>query len=67
MGALPNGRYSDLSEWQRSIKSRESVSPKILSGTATGVLIPSGTLRHLPFKKGRLWKNCDKRIFGGRL
>ena len=82
MGALPNGRYSDLSEWQRSvsdaavrgketagyhkravsdaaapsgneataagggnkepsewqrsIKSRESASPKILSGTATG-------------------------------
>ena len=29
---------SDLSEWPRSIKSRESVSPKILSGTATGIV-----------------------------
>ena len=31
-----SGRYSELSEWQRSIKSRISVSPKILTGTATG-------------------------------
>ena len=30
------GRKSEASEWQRSIKSRNSVSPKILSGTATG-------------------------------
>ena len=30
------GRYSEQSEWQRSTKSRISVSPKILSGTATG-------------------------------
>ena len=27
------------SQWQRSIKSRKSVSPKILSGTATGILL----------------------------
>ena len=33
------GRYSELSEWQRSIKSRISISPKILSGTATGIYI----------------------------
>ncbi len=30
------GRRSDWSEWQRSIKSRNSESPRILSGTATG-------------------------------
>ena len=30
------GGVRELSEWQRSIKSRKSVSPKILSGTATG-------------------------------
>ena len=30
------GRFSETSEWQRSKKSRESVSPKIFSGTATG-------------------------------
>jgi hypothetical protein len=30
------GRVSELSEWQRSKKSRKSVSPKIFSGTATG-------------------------------
>ena len=35
-GSAAGGRYSDLSEWLRSIKSRISVSPKILSGTATG-------------------------------
>ena len=30
------GGNKEPSEWQRSIKSRESASPKILSGTATG-------------------------------
>ena len=35
----------ELSEWQRSIKSRISVSPKILSGTATGKLI--GAVTHV--------------------
>ena len=30
------GREREVSEWQRSIKSREGVSPKILSSTATG-------------------------------
>ena len=30
------GRVSELSEWQRSKKSRKSVSPMIFSGTATG-------------------------------
>ena len=34
------GRYSEVSEWQRSKKSRKSVSPKIFSGTATGPLLP---------------------------
>ena len=39
VGSEPNaacGGCSEVSEWQRSIKSRSSVSPKILSGTATG-------------------------------
>ena len=30
------GRRSEVSEWQRSKKSRKSASPKIFSGTATG-------------------------------
>ena len=34
-----------MSEWQRSIKSRISVSPKILSGTATGKLV--GAVTHV--------------------
>jgi hypothetical protein len=38
-GSAASGGKSDLSEWQRSIKSRISLSPKILSGTATGRLI----------------------------
>ena len=38
-GSAARGGRSDRSEWQRSIKSRISVSPKILSGTATGRLI----------------------------
>ncbi len=44
-----SGGRSELSEWQRSTKSRRRVSPKILSGTATGhgvqlkrMLLPSG-------------------------
>ena len=39
MGSEPTaagGGRKEASEWQRSIKSRISVSPKILSGTATG-------------------------------
>ena len=39
------GGNSDLSEWPRSIKSRKSVSPKILSGTATGKLV--GAVTHV--------------------
>ena len=35
-GSAACGGRSDRSEWQRSIKSRTSESPKILSGTATG-------------------------------
>ena len=32
----PVAESREANEWQRSIKSRKSVSPKILSGTATG-------------------------------
>ncbi len=32
------GGRKEASEWQRSIKSRKCVSPKILSGTATGLV-----------------------------
>ena len=39
------GGVRELSEWQRSIKSRKSVSPKILSGTATGKLV--GVVTHV--------------------
>jgi len=39
------GGVRELSEWQRSIKSRKSVSPKILSGTATGKLV--GAVSHV--------------------
>jgi len=39
------GGERELSEWQRSIKSRISVSPKILSGTATGKLV--GAVTHV--------------------
>ena len=39
------GGGRELSEWQRSIKSRISVSPKILSGTATGKLV--GAVTHV--------------------
>ena len=44
-GSAACGGKSDLSEWQRSIKSRISVSPKILSGTATGKLV--GAVTHV--------------------
>ena len=37
------GGERELSEWQRSIKSRKCVSPKILSGTATGKLVSTVT------------------------
>ena len=33
-----SGGRKEASEWQRSIKSRKCVSPKILSGTATGLV-----------------------------
>ena len=36
------GRNSEVSEWQRSIKSRISVSPMILPGTATGIRLNQG-------------------------
>jgi len=39
------GGERELSEWQRSIKSRISVSPKILSGNATGKLV--GAVTHV--------------------
>ena len=39
------GGERELSEWQRSIKSRIRVSPKILSGTATGK--PVGAVTHV--------------------
>ena len=39
------GGGRELSEWQRSIKSRRSKSPKILSGTATGKLV--GAVTHV--------------------
>ena len=35
-GSAASGRASDPSEWPRSKKSRNCVSPKIFSGTATG-------------------------------
>ncbi len=41
-GSAACGGRSDPSEWQRSIKSRESASPKILSGTATGKTYDNG-------------------------
>ena len=44
-GSAAGGGKSDLSEWQRSIKSRKSESPKILSGTATGKLV--GAVTHV--------------------
>ena len=40
-GSAAGGGRSDRSEVQRSIKARESVSPKILSGTAKGKDDPS--------------------------
>ena len=40
-----SGRYSRAFCVQRSIKSRKSVSPKILSGTATGKLV--GAVTHV--------------------
>ena len=39
------GGVREQSEWQRSIKSRKSVSLKILSGTATGTLV--GAVTHV--------------------
>ena len=51
MGSEPTaagGGRKEASEWPRSIKSRIGISPKILSGTATG------TPRVLSAKEGRL-------------
>ena len=57
-GSAAGGGRSDPSEWQRSIKSRESVSPKILSGTATG-----GIGRHkIPIS---LYEQRNIRRYGG--
>ena len=36
MGALPDGRYSDLSEWQRSTDAKALRRRRQMSGTATG-------------------------------
>ena len=41
----PVAESREANEWQRSIKSRKSVSPKILSGTATGKLV--GAVTHV--------------------
>ena len=35
-GALPKGRYSDPSEWQRSVCNAGAPSPRRTQGTATG-------------------------------
>ena len=40
MGALPNGRYSDLSEWPRWTDAKERRRRRQMSGTATGHLLP---------------------------
>ena len=45
-GSAACGGRSDPSEWQRSIKSRNSVSPKILSGTATGTPLEQRHMQH---------------------
>ena len=38
MGALPDGRYSDLSEWSRSTDAKERRRRRQMSGTATGIV-----------------------------
>ena len=38
MGALPDGRYSDLSEWPRSTDAKERCRRRQMSGTATGIV-----------------------------
>ena len=38
MGALPDGRYSDLSEWPRSTDAKERRRRRQMSGTATGIV-----------------------------
>ena len=38
MGALPDGRYSDLSEWPRSVCDAGAPSPRRTQGTATGIV-----------------------------
>ena len=39
MGALPNGRNSDLSEWPRSVSDAAAPSARRAPGTATGILL----------------------------
>ena len=41
------GGSREASEWQRSKKSRESVSPKIFSGTATGRRFESSSRKQI--------------------
>ena len=38
MGALPDGRYSDLSEWPRSTDEEGFSKPTKMSGTAIGIV-----------------------------
>ena len=38
MGALPDGRYSDLSEWPQSTDAKERRRRRQMSGTATGIV-----------------------------
>ena len=55
-GSAAGGGRSDLSEWQRSIKSRVSVSPKILSGTATETWRGNLIVQRFPVSYGlRIW------------
>ena len=55
-GSAACGGRSDRSEWQRSIKSRKSVSLKILSGTATGRRIG---FRQPPQSTGKVTEYAD--------
>ena len=38
MGALPDGRHSDQSEWPRSTDAKERRRRRQMSGTATGIV-----------------------------
>ena len=64
MGSEPTaagGGRKEASEWQRSIKSRFGVSPKILSGTATGSLL--GYSQPASIKLRKHYSNlCEKNM-----